>query len=150
MGPLLLLLVAAVATLATAPCSSDHAGDAAEDSCDTWCSAADHVYDCTFCSCRACGFCYASNPHAKAQRQLPIDPELCADGGTVEVMQRDDRGFRLEVVPTTWKVCHCRHHLLHHRSTTHHPPPTTFFGVSENPHGTFLLGKLIRVLNNIN
>ena len=31
MGPLLLLLVAAVATLATAPCSSDHAGDAAED-----------------------------------------------------------------------------------------------------------------------
>ena len=103
MGPLLLLLVAAVATLATAPCSSDHAGDAAEDSCDTWCSAADHVYDCTFCSCRACGFCYASNPHAKAQRKLPVDPELCAGGGTVEVMQRDDRGFRLEVVPKTWK-----------------------------------------------
>ena len=121
----LLLLVAAVATLTTAPCTSDHAGDAAEDSCDTWCSAADHVYDCTFCSCRACGFCYASNPHAKAQRKLPIDPELCAGGGTVEVMQRDDRGFRLEVVPTTWKVCHCHHHLLHHRSTTHHPPLST-------------------------
>ena len=50
----------------------------------TRCSAADHVYDCTFCSCRACGFCYASNPHAKAQRKLPIDPELCAGGGTVE------------------------------------------------------------------
>ena len=114
----LLTLGANALVSASSQCSSANPGDSNKELCESWCSASDKTYDCSFCMCKACTFCGGHETPGSGKKigtggsptsipttgeAVSIAKHFCSLGAEVRIKSSWASGFRMHVAISDWK-----------------------------------------------